>query len=159
MYSSTHSLTSALRGTRWSASRPDRFIHREKIPGTHWIGGWVSPKTYLDAVVKRKIPSPRRESNPDHLIVQPVAQRYTDWAIPAVRFYYVIDNNRALLICNNSLSWHLSTQRLPLRISSENNVRNLSRVRNRILHPHKGTGHIKANLKREILSTCILCFH
>jgi hypothetical protein len=33
----------------------------------------------LDAVVKRKIPSPRRESNPRNPIVQPVAQRYTDW--------------------------------------------------------------------------------
>jgi hypothetical protein len=30
------------------------------------------------AVVKRKIPSPRRESNPRTPIVQPVAQRYTD---------------------------------------------------------------------------------
>jgi len=32
----------------------------------------------LDAVVKRKIPSPRRESDPPTLIVQPVASRYTD---------------------------------------------------------------------------------
>jgi len=29
-------------------------------------------------VVKRKIPSPRRESNPKTPIVQPVSQRYTD---------------------------------------------------------------------------------
>jgi len=30
-------------GTRcseWSASRPGRFIHRERAPGTHCIGGW-----------------------------------------------------------------------------------------------------------------------
>jgi hypothetical protein len=46
--------------------------------GTHWIGGWVDPRAVLDAVVKRKIPSPRRESNPRTPIVQPVAQRYTD---------------------------------------------------------------------------------
>jgi hypothetical protein len=32
----------------------------------------------LDAVAKRKIPSPRRESNPRTPIVQPVAQRCTD---------------------------------------------------------------------------------
>jgi hypothetical protein len=32
-------------------------------------------------MVKRKIPSPRRESNRRTPIVQPVAQRYTDWAI------------------------------------------------------------------------------
>jgi hypothetical protein len=38
----------------------------------------VGPRAVLDAVVKRKIPSPRRESNPRTPIVQPVAQRYTD---------------------------------------------------------------------------------
>jgi hypothetical protein len=32
----------------------------------------------MDAVVKRKIPSPRRESNPRTPIVQYVAQPYTD---------------------------------------------------------------------------------
>jgi hypothetical protein len=47
-------------------------------PGTHWIGGWVGPRAVLDAVVKRKIPSPSRESNPTIPIVQPVAQRYSD---------------------------------------------------------------------------------
>jgi hypothetical protein len=36
----------------------------ERAPGTHWIGGWVGPRAGLDAVMKRKIPSPRRESNP-----------------------------------------------------------------------------------------------
>jgi hypothetical protein len=50
-----------------------RFTHRPlysqgKTPGTHWVGGWVSPKAGLDTVSKRKIPSPRRESNPDHYI-------------------------------------------------------------------------------------------
>jgi hypothetical protein len=42
-----------------------RFTPKERAPGNHWIGGWVSPRAVLDAVVKRKIPSPRRESNPD----------------------------------------------------------------------------------------------
>jgi hypothetical protein len=78
MYSSTHSLTSELDGGEWSASRPDRFTPRERAPGTHWIGGWVGPRAVLDAVVKRKIPSPRRESNRTTPIIQPVAQRYTD---------------------------------------------------------------------------------
>jgi hypothetical protein len=40
----------------------------------------MGPRAVLDAVVKRKIPSPRRESNPRTPIAQPVAQRYTDWA-------------------------------------------------------------------------------
>jgi hypothetical protein len=35
----------------------------------------VGPRAVLDAVVKRKIPSPRRESKPRTPIVQPVAQR------------------------------------------------------------------------------------
>jgi hypothetical protein len=78
MYSSTHSLTSALDGDEWSASRTGPFTPRERVPGTHWIEGWVGFRAVLDAVVKRKIPSPRRESNPRTLIVQPVAQRYTD---------------------------------------------------------------------------------
>jgi hypothetical protein len=41
----------------------------------------MGPRAVLDAVVKRKIPSPRWESNPRTPIVQPVAQRYTDRAI------------------------------------------------------------------------------
>jgi hypothetical protein len=40
MYSSTHSLTSALDGGDWSASRPGRFTPRERAPGTQWIGSW-----------------------------------------------------------------------------------------------------------------------
>jgi hypothetical protein len=36
------------------------------------------PRAVLDAVVKRKILSPRRESNPRTPIVQYVAQRCTD---------------------------------------------------------------------------------
>jgi hypothetical protein len=41
-------------------------------------------RTVLDAV-KKKIPSSPRESNPRIPIVQAVAQRYTDWAITAVK--------------------------------------------------------------------------
>jgi hypothetical protein len=38
---------------------------------------------------EEKILSPRRESNPRIPTVQPVAQRYTDWAITAmVKLYY-----------------------------------------------------------------------
>jgi hypothetical protein len=48
------------------------------------IGGWVGLRTVLGTVVKRKIPSPRQESNPRTPIVQPVALRYTDWDITAL---------------------------------------------------------------------------
>jgi hypothetical protein len=66
-------LTSALDGGEWSDSRPVRFTSRERASGTHWIGGWVDPRVGLDAVVKRKIPSSHRESNPRTPIVQPAA--------------------------------------------------------------------------------------
>jgi len=44
MYSSTHSLTLALDGAEWSASHPGHFMLRERAPGTHWMGGQVSPR-------------------------------------------------------------------------------------------------------------------
>jgi hypothetical protein len=88
IYNSTHSLTSALDGGEWPASLPGRFTPRERAPGTHCIGGWVGPRAILDTVVKRKIPSPRRESNPRTPIVRPVAQRYTDWAITALSLLF-----------------------------------------------------------------------
>jgi hypothetical protein len=67
-YSSTHSLTSTLDGGERSASRTDRFTSRARAPSIHWVRGWIGPRTGLDAVVKRKIPSLRRESNSDHPI-------------------------------------------------------------------------------------------
>jgi hypothetical protein len=85
-YNSPHSLTSAPGGGEWSASRPGRFTPREAAPSTHWLLGWVGLRAVLDAVMKRKIPSLRWESNPRTPIVQPVAQRYTDWAITAYQF-------------------------------------------------------------------------
>jgi hypothetical protein len=54
MYSSTHSLTSALDTGEWSASRPGRFTSGERAFGTHRIGGWVGPSAGLDAVGKRE---------------------------------------------------------------------------------------------------------
>jgi hypothetical protein len=83
---STHSLTSALDGGEWSASCSGSFTPRERASGIHWIGGWVGPRAVLDAMLKRKIPSPRRESNPRTPIVQPVAQCYTDWTIMALNY-------------------------------------------------------------------------
>jgi hypothetical protein len=83
-YSSTHCLTSELNGGELSVLHPGRFTPRERAPPPHWKGGWVRPRAVLDAVVKRKISGPRQESNPRTPIVQPVAQRYTDWSITAL---------------------------------------------------------------------------
>jgi len=49
-YSYAYSLTSALDGGEWSASRPGRFTIRERDPVTQWIGGWVGPRAILDTV-------------------------------------------------------------------------------------------------------------
>jgi hypothetical protein len=49
----------------------------------------------LDMVPKRKISSLHHESNPDHLIVQPIASHYTDWAIPALT-----EGNSLVLLIN-----------------------------------------------------------
>jgi hypothetical protein len=48
-------LNSALVGGKWSASRLGRFTPGERAPGTHWIGGWVGPRTGPDVVKVRKI--------------------------------------------------------------------------------------------------------
>jgi hypothetical protein len=54
-YRCTYSSTSALDGGEWSASCPSRFIPGERTPDTHWIGGWVGPRTGLEGTEKRKI--------------------------------------------------------------------------------------------------------
>jgi hypothetical protein len=48
-YSSTHSLTSAPDGSEWSASHPGHFTPKERVPGIHWIGGWVGPRAVPNA--------------------------------------------------------------------------------------------------------------
>jgi hypothetical protein len=40
--------TSALVGGKWSALRPGSFTSGEKVPCTHWIGGWVGPRAGLE---------------------------------------------------------------------------------------------------------------
>jgi hypothetical protein len=73
-------LTTALEGGEWSDSHPDRFTPGERAPRyplDRRLGGSTAS---LDAVVKRRIPSPGRESNPWTPIVQLVASSYPDWA-------------------------------------------------------------------------------
>jgi hypothetical protein len=43
-------LTFALVGGERSASRSGRFSPGERAPGTHWIGGWVDPRTGLERI-------------------------------------------------------------------------------------------------------------
>jgi len=46
----------------------------ERAPDTHRIGGWVGPRTSLNAVTKKEIPAFARNRN---LVVQTV--NYTEW--------------------------------------------------------------------------------
>jgi hypothetical protein len=71
-YSAYSFSTSTLDG-EWSVSRPGRaFTPGERTPGTHWTGGWVDPIADLDTEARGKILCPRRGSNPDRPVVQPV---------------------------------------------------------------------------------------
>jgi hypothetical protein len=69
-------LTSALIGGELSTSRPCRFIPEERAPRYP-----LDPKTVLDDVLRENSWS-YQDSNSDPYVVQPVASRYTDWAIP-----------------------------------------------------------------------------
>jgi hypothetical protein len=60
---------SALDGVS-SQLHPRRFIPREKVSGSHHIGGWESLRASLDAVEKKKIPA--AVGNPT-MVIQPVA--------------------------------------------------------------------------------------
>jgi hypothetical protein len=68
-------LTSAVDGGEWSTSRPGRFSHRERVPATLWIGGWVGPRAGLGCGGEEKNSQLLLELEPP--IIQPVAQRYT----------------------------------------------------------------------------------
>jgi hypothetical protein len=66
---------------RWVVSfMPQPLYPRERVPGTHCIGGWVGPKASLDAVVKGKIPSHYWDLNPCYSVHSPVLYH---WAILA----------------------------------------------------------------------------
>jgi hypothetical protein len=72
-------LTSALDGGEWSTSLPGRVTPGEiapPLPGTHWIGGWVGPRTGLDVMEEKKNLALVGHRTP---AVQPVA--CTDWDI------------------------------------------------------------------------------
>jgi hypothetical protein len=47
-------LTSALVGSKWSASHACCFIPKERSPGTYWIDGLVCPRAGVNDVEKLK---------------------------------------------------------------------------------------------------------
>jgi hypothetical protein len=59
----------------WSVSCPGRFTPRERAPGTHWIGGWVDPRTVLDMEKRKFLALPGLELRP--LLSRPARRYYT----------------------------------------------------------------------------------
>ena len=59
-------------------AKPQPLYPRER-PGTHCIGGWLGGPQGRSGRVRKILPTPGF----DPRTVQPVASRYTDWAIPA----------------------------------------------------------------------------
>jgi hypothetical protein len=103
MYSSYSFSASALDAGEWSASRPGRAF----TPGTHCTWGWVGPIAGLDTEARGKILNPRRESNPDRPIVQPVVRHYTAWATPAPQSTPLTD---FILVFTTFFVWHDHSQ-------------------------------------------------
>jgi hypothetical protein len=97
MYTSTHSLTSALDGGEWSASRTGRFTPRERAPGTHWMGGWVCSEPFWKRWRREKFPAlAGNRKNPDR---PPVAQRYKINSITYSKVIMSRNNVRSDCIC------------------------------------------------------------
>jgi len=77
-----NSLTSALDGGKWSASRPARFNPKKKSPRYPLERRLGEPQNRSGKGVEEKNSQPPpgiEPSNHDHAIVQPVVSRYTDW--------------------------------------------------------------------------------
>jgi hypothetical protein len=76
-------LTSAPAGGEWSASRPGRLTPgKEPSVPIRYEAGWVPEP--VSTTWRRENSWPYRDSNSDPSVFQPVASRYTDWAIPAL---------------------------------------------------------------------------
>jgi hypothetical protein len=77
-YNSYSFTTSALHGGEWSASRPGRALPPGKGPPVPIVqeAGWA-PEPVWTQEVRGKILCPRRGSNSDRPVVQPVVRHYT----------------------------------------------------------------------------------
>jgi hypothetical protein len=83
-YSSYSFSTSALDGMSGQRHAPAALLPPGKgPPGTHYTGGWVGPRAGLDTEARGKIRCPRRGSNLDRPVVQPLVRHFTAWANPA----------------------------------------------------------------------------
>ena len=65
-------LPSALDGGEWTASHPSCFTSTKTSAVTHWIGGWLDPRTGPDVLEDRKIFCLCWEVNHNSSVIQPV---------------------------------------------------------------------------------------
>jgi hypothetical protein len=80
----------------WVVNATPRPLYpRERDSVTHCIWGWVGPRAGLDGCGKSRPPP-----GFDHRAVQPVASRYTDWAIPGGTRYIMLTSKTALQYSN-----------------------------------------------------------
>jgi hypothetical protein len=102
-------------GDRWgerSASRLGRFISEERTTGTNFIGGWVGPRTGLEAVEKTEIlsltgieprlsiPSLYRLSNPNTMYIVPRRACVLSiiWNTPNCWKYRIVQSRRVVFL-------------------------------------------------------------
>jgi hypothetical protein len=86
MYRSTFSYLDT--SWRWVVSfKPLPLYPQGKSPRTHWIGGWVDREPVWK-MWRRENSWPYRDSKSDPSVVQRVASRYIDWAIPAPQWLF-----------------------------------------------------------------------
>ena len=103
-------MTSALRWG-WVISNTPQPLYPPERPCTHFTGGWVDPRAGLEGCGK-SCPPPGF----DPRTVQPVASRYTDWAIAA---HYLLIGEQ-VFFCSRLQQWlltrNMTYDRLILRI-------------------------------------------
>jgi hypothetical protein len=90
-------MKASLAGGEWSASRPGRFTPGVRAPVP--IGKrvrWTPEPVWT--TLRRDNFVPYRDSNSDHIVVEPLASRYTDCAVPAPN---LISKERKILIFAN----------------------------------------------------------
>jgi hypothetical protein len=104
-HSSYSFTTLAVGGGEWLASHSG-----ERIPGTHWTGGWVGPRAGLDTQVREKFFCLCQVSNFNHLVVQSIARRCSDWAtlVPSTIIVPIIFIKQLLTIMKSTFSKHMT---------------------------------------------------
>jgi hypothetical protein len=61
-----------------SASLSRRFTRRERVPGIHWIEGWVGARAGMDATMEKELPTPVGNRA---FVTQPVTSFFADKVI------------------------------------------------------------------------------